>query len=766
MNNLKIGTRIYAGFALMLLIIIGIGGMCLAMVNYFGEQQDRSAKEARNVSDIQEIERDIVGQRGQIFIYLTTGTPEDLKLSNHILEDLERKFQHLSADLSDASLQASLKELQALLTQYVETFHKSVDLREKRDWLVDTGTENSADAVTYGLLPLVKDGFANSRFELLAHLGQAQQAMWAARTTNGRFEISGAKSDADGVKPHMVDFHHALAAALALPDTQPIQPKLTRLSKFGQDYDKQFAALIPIVQDYKALAATALPSQAETFIQKTSKLSAYMRQRLTDIQDDVDHNVQSMRLLVITASVGSVLLGSLIAWRIARGIIHPIVGMTSTMTSLARGDLTVTVPALTNRDEVGDMARAVQVFQDNALENEMLKAVQAGEARSKERRQKEAEELIDMFGSSVSGVFSSLSEASTAMANTADSMRHVVSETNHQIDIVMSAINEAGNNADAVAAASQELTAAINEISRLVNSSSHVAETGAQQARDVLDRVSKLRGASDKIGNIIGIISNIATQTNLLALNATIEAARAGEAGRGFVVVANEVKNLSGQTQRATIDITTQIQEIQGSIGETVTSVDAIGKTIQDIYHSSTEIAAAITEQQSATDEIARNIQYVASGATRIADSMTAVRSSANLTASASQNVNQASSSMASQSDKLSVEVKDFLVAIRDAGNTHDFERLDIDVPAKLRLGNKVINCRARQISAGGAWLDTSVDQPLGSQIEITLEGLAQPVHARIAGLANTGTRLQFPMDSAHLAQMVAALERWSNTAA
>jgi methyl-accepting chemotaxis protein len=758
MSNLKIGTRIYSGFAIMLLIILSIGAMGLVVVNYFEGQQGLLIREARNVSTIQEIERDIVALRGQIFTYITTGTANDLKAADHLIDQIKGEFDRCGATLTDQDFRATLTELQGQLSLYVDRFKKAVDYRERRDWLVETGTDSNADAVALGLAPMVKTALAGGSYDLAAWLGQAQQEIWAARTANAKFEVSGALSDAGQIKPHMEHFHQAMAAALALPDAQPLQPKLSRIAKFGLDYDQGFATLVPIITDYKTLATTTLPALAEGFIKTSSVLSSRMRQRLKDIQDNVDHTVATMMEVVIGVLLFSLVIGGLIAWVIARGIIRPIVGMTSTMMLLAEGDLTVPVPALENRDEVGDIARAVEIFRDHALENEMLKAIQAGEDRAKERRQKEAEELIDMFGSSVSGVFSSLSVASADMANTAQSMRSVVSETNRQIDIVMNAIAEAGLNADAVAAASEELTASINEISRLIDDSASVAESGAAQAREVVRRVSLLRSASEKIGNIIGIISNIATQTNLLALNATIEAARAGEAGRGFVVVAGEVKTLSAQTQRATVDITAQIQEIQKSIGDTVTAVDAISQTIDQIHRSSGEIAAAITEQQSATEGISRNIQFVATGAGQISDSMIAVRASANQTSDASLQVNQASGSMATQSEKLSVEVKDFLLAIKEAGTKNEFERLEINIGATVTVDGRAQQTRARQISVGGAWLEAIIDRPLGSQVAVTLEGFAQPIRARIAGIADKGTRLQFPMDSEHLALMAGTI--------
>ena len=436
------------------------------------------------------------------------------------------------------------------------------------------------------------------------------------------------------------------------------------------------------------------------------------------------------------------------------------------MTRLADEDYTVAVAGTECASEIGAMAQAVQVFKDKGQESQRLQQVQLLEQEAKRRRQHEAEELIDMFGSSVAGVFHSLSEATQGMAETARLMKGVVDETNSQIDGAAREVGETGANSQAVAAASQELTAAICEISRLVNASSQVAEAGSTQATEVVNKVTQLRDASAKIGEIVGIISNIATQTNLLALNATIEAARAGDAGKGFAVVAGEVKNLSAQTQKATVEIAAQITEIQNSIGGTVDAVQAIGQTVTQIYQSSAEIAAAITEQQSATDEIARNIQFVSSSADRIGSSMASVRESAAKANNASLQVHEASISMSGQTEKLSVEVGDFLSAVKGAGSRHQFERLEVDVRARVTVAGRTLESHARQLSIGGAWIDTRLGQPPGTMVEVSIDGVPRTIRARIAGASDKGTRLQFPMDSAHLAFMSDTISRLVRKAA
>ena len=546
-----------------------------------------------------------------------------------------------------------------------------------------------------------------------------------------------------------------LAASGAGPE---IKASLADIKKESDAYDTTGLEVIRLAQSANDLYfnhATQMRAKAGDLLDALVKeIAANEEGLITSLTANAS---ATTRNLIIGCVIVLTLLGGAL-WGIGRMISRPVVDLTGVMGRLANTDFGVTVPGADRQDEIGAMARAVQVFKDNGEENERLKLAQAAEDRAKHRRQQESEELIDMFSASVSGVFDSLSQASTTMLNTAQGMSEVASHTNSRIDAVTTEVGETRSNSQAVAAASQELTSAIGEISRLVNTSSRVAEQGSSQADDVIAKVAALREASIKIGNIIGIISEIASQTNLLALNATIEAARAGEAGKGFAVVAGEVKNLSNQTQKATTDISAQIGDIQASIDGTVDAVRAIGQTVAEIYQSSTEIAAAITEQQSATDEIARNIQFISTSADRISDSMSDVREAADKTNLSSSDVHDASAAMAAQTEKMSGEIKDFLGAIKGSGTRHQFERLDADVGATVTVAGRTQTARARQLSIAGVWLDIRIDQPLGDAVEIALEGIGRPIKARIAGHSDRGTRLQFPMDGQHLSFMAGAL--------
>ncbi|CAK0751692.1 methyl-accepting chemotaxis protein [uncultured Gammaproteobacteria bacterium] len=535
---------------------------------------------------------------------------------------------------------------------------------------------------------------------------------------------------------------------------KPIRDEVIALSRQGK---RQEAGEITRSRGAAQIAAIEKPL---TTVLTFAKAKAMQFKEMADAQR---HQAWSLVLVLV---FGTAALAAAIALVITRGITGPLNGLRTSMIRLADEDYTAEVAGTESKSELGAMAQAVQVFKDKGIENQRLRRAENAEQVAKHHRQQETEELIDMFGSSVLGVFHTLSGATQSIADTASQMNVVVAETNGQIDAVFREVGEAGSNTQAVAAASQQLTAAISEIGRLVNTSSRVAENGSTQAAEVVNKVLLLRTASERIGNIVGIISNIASQTNLLALNATIEAARAGEAGRGFAVVAGEVKNLSAQTQKATVEIAGQIKEIQNSIGDTVGAVQAIGQTVAEINQSTSEIAAAITEQQSATDEIARNIQFVSSSTDRIGHSVAVVRESAGKVDSAAVQVNQSSSSMSGQTEKLSFEVGDFLNAVKGAGSRHQFERLEADVRARITVAGKTMESHARQLSISGAWLDIRIDQPAGTLVEVAIDGIPRTIRARIAGATDKGTRLQFPMDNDHLAFMTDIITRFAAKAA
>ena len=366
---------------------------------------------------------------------------------------------------------------------------------------------------------------------------------------------------------------------------------------------------------------------------------------------------------------GAILLATLVAaWLINRDITGSSGRLTKAMERLAKGDLAVAVPCVERRDEIGAMAVAVQVFKGNMAETERLRTEQEDLKRQAAEQQKAAlNRMADGFESKIGHLVGVLSKSSAALESTAQSMTGTADDSKRQAGAVGTAAEKASTGLQTVAAAAEELTASIGEISRQVAQSSEISSKAVADAKRTDAIVQALAEGAEKIGTVVGLITNIASQTNLLALNATIEAARAGDAGKGFAVVASEVKSLANQTGKATEEIDAQIAQIQAATKEAVEAIHGISTTIESVSAISTTIASAVEEQGAATSEIARNVQQATQAAQVVTQSIGGVSHAANDTGEAASLVLSSASDLSKQADQLSSEVKTFVAGVRAA---------------------------------------------------------------------------------------------------
>jgi methyl-accepting chemotaxis protein len=372
-------------------------------------------------------------------------------------------------------------------------------------------------------------------------------------------------------------------------------------------------------------------------------------------------------ILIISAAIGLSAALALIGSIVVYGIVRPLTGITGAMSRLADGDLVVLVSGAERKDEVGQLARALQVFKDNAIEARRLAAEQEIENEAKMRRAQMLDHLTKQFESNVSAMTHGLSMSSSELEGTARVMTGVAERARDQSVGVASAAEQTSANVQTVAAATEELSISIREIASQVTQSSHIAERAVADAQRTNATVQTLAGSAEKIGNVIQLINNIASQTNLLALNATIEAARAGEAGKGFAVVASEVKELANQTSKATDEISSQIGSVQQATAEAVRAIQAIAATIGEMSQISVSIAAAMEEQGAATAEISRNVQEAARGTELVTGTIGEVRQGAGETGAAAAQVLTAAQELARHSASLGDEVDAFLAGVKAA---------------------------------------------------------------------------------------------------
>jgi methyl-accepting chemotaxis protein len=407
----------------------------------------------------------------------------------------------------------------------------------------------------------------------------------------------------------------------------------------------------------------------EEISELTMQITDYAKQKSAEARAEAEAEAASVaRTSLITGVLAAlVLIGACIfsVFSIAR----PMRALTAAMERLAGGDFSVLLPGLGRKDEVGEIAGAVEKFK--IVSEQKARAEAEAKMRqdqiAAEQRKAEMRRLADGFEGAVGEIVGTVSSASAELEASATTLTSTAERTQQLTSAVASASEEASTNVQSVASATEELSSSITEISRQVQESARVASEAVGQARTTTERVSELSNAATRIGDVVELINTIAGQTNLLALNATIEAARAGEAGRGFAVVASEVKALAEQTAKATGEIGQQISGIQAATQDSVGAIREISQTIERLSEISSTIAAAVEEQGAATQEISRNVAQAAQGTQQVSSNIIDVQRGASETGSASSQVLSAAQMLSGDSDRLKREVGRFLETVRAA---------------------------------------------------------------------------------------------------
>ena len=436
-------------------------------------------------------------------------------------------------------------------------------------------------------------------------------------------------------------------------------------------YTKKAREVLDMVDTDPAMAVTML-RQAERLagtVERTVAAWSDQQRRDTDalVTSVQGKSRQSLLLftLIMTTAFGA---ATAIIMAVGHGIAGSIATMTGVMTRLAAGDYAAEIPGFDRRDEVGDMARAVQVFKSNGIETETLRHSQEEDRRRAAAETTAAvEAMAAIFERTVSAKVAEVEAASDGIANTAQTMAARSQQSGGRSMEVGAAAEITTERAAAASDATRQLALSVNEIAGQVALSSDIARKAVEDVDATAQRMGGLADSVKTIGEVVQLISDIASQTNLLALNATIEAARAGDAGKGFAVVANEVKGLANQTAKATEDISRLINAVQDSTRAMVGSIESVVGTIRSLDQASSAIASAVREQETATHAIASNINEVAAQAGAVSKSVTALAKSSAMACSGTVRVIWSANTLGLVVNDLRTEAVQFLSSVRNA---------------------------------------------------------------------------------------------------
>ncbi|WP_119304214.1 methyl-accepting chemotaxis protein [Dongia deserti] len=475
--------------------------------------------------------------------------------------------------------------------------------------------------------------------------------------------VEGAKADVGALVPNLVQ-----------------QPPEMLPEDLGREVMEAHAAMRSFTDQVSSLVEMAFADnyKANQGLEPFLGLSKELTQRMADLSNKLEAvseataaETADLKQTLMMAMIGVILVAviGLIAFNlvVSRSVSRPVALVTSIMGRMAGGERAIDIPAMNRSDEIGQMYAALSSFKESLSHADRLAEQEQAAAEARAKRGDRMEAICHSFDQTITDLLKGFEDVMSELRRSAESMAEAARQTEAEAKAANTASQSAGSNVNSVAGATEELVASVGEIGRQTERSSEIAARAAARASETDKQIQGLADAAQKVGDVVKLITDIAEQTNLLALNATIEAARAGEAGKGFAVVASEVKNLANQTAHATEEIAQQIAAIQGETKTAVTAIQGISGIVGEINQIAAAIAAAIEQQDSATREIARNVEGASSGTRSVSTSIGHVSEAATETGGAAKAMLGAVAKLADRSAQVQSKVSDFLRDVRSA---------------------------------------------------------------------------------------------------